>query len=185
LSTSLSSFSDLFLIDTSTLETIDTGFKNIASVKNAGDSSQAGVNWLRNEHNGWLLLLDNADDPKIDLNKFLPRCNHGNIIITSRNPGLCVYAGSQFRVSDMGKTDAAELLLKISAQESTPTNKEAAVEIVKVSDISTHHSLYPHNSLPGLVLSPSCHYPGWSLHCKVGIPLQLSGTIYNESSSTA
>ncbi|KAJ7903065.1 hypothetical protein B0H13DRAFT_1621271 [Mycena leptocephala] len=92
-------------------------------MKNAGDTPQAGVNWLSNEPNGWLLLLDNADDPKIDLHKFLPRCDHGNIIITSRNPGLCVYAGSQFRVSDMEETDAAELLLKSSAQESTPTTK--------------------------------------------------------------
>jgi hypothetical protein len=60
----------------------------------------------------------------------------------------------------MEETDAAELLLKSSAQVSTPANKEAVVEIVKVSDISTPYPLYSYNCPSGLVLSPSCHYLG-------------------------
>ncbi|KAJ7121115.1 P-loop containing nucleoside triphosphate hydrolase protein, partial [Mycena epipterygia] len=125
-----SHFSDIFLIDTSTMETIETGLKNIATTKCVGSTSQEGLRWLSREHSEWLLFFDNADDPKINLNNFLPHCNHGNILITSRNPGLCVYAGSHSLVSDMEEADAVELLITSAAQEITSHNKELAVGIV-------------------------------------------------------
>ncbi|KAJ7714784.1 hypothetical protein B0H14DRAFT_3014910 [Mycena olivaceomarginata] len=62
----------------------------------------------------------------------MPRCNHGNIVITSRNPGLCVYAECHSQVSDMEETDAVPLLLKSAAQEISPANEPIAAEIVKV-----------------------------------------------------
>ncbi|KAJ7201837.1 hypothetical protein GGX14DRAFT_300787, partial [Mycena pura] len=79
----------------------------------------------------WLLLFDNADEPGIDLNKFFPQCNHGNIIITTRNPGLCVYAGANTHVDDMEEPDAVVLLLKGAALENTPRNRVVATAIVK------------------------------------------------------
>ncbi|KAJ7446596.1 hypothetical protein FB451DRAFT_1375880 [Mycena latifolia] len=57
---------------------------------------------------------------------------HGNIIITSRNSGLCVYAGSHCAVSDMEEPDAVDLLLRGAAQDVTDHTKEAAKRIVKV-----------------------------------------------------
>ncbi|KAJ7872885.1 P-loop containing nucleoside triphosphate hydrolase protein [Mycena olivaceomarginata] len=124
-------FSDMFLIDASTMETIATGLKNIAIQKKAGDSWQQALRWLGNERDEWLLFFDNADDPQINLNQYFPKCNHGNILITSRNPGLCVYAGVHFLVSDLEETEAAELLLKSAAQEMTPDNKAISTQIVK------------------------------------------------------
>ncbi|KAF7340783.1 Nephrocystin-3 [Mycena sanguinolenta] len=41
-----SNFSDVFFIDTSTIATIDTGLKNIAIMKHAGDSLEEGLLWL-------------------------------------------------------------------------------------------------------------------------------------------
>ncbi|KAJ7318428.1 hypothetical protein DFH08DRAFT_673355, partial [Mycena albidolilacea] len=79
----------------------------------------------------WLLLFDNADDPKLNLNDFLPLCNHGNIVMTSRNPELRVYAGSSSVVSDMETTDAVTLLLTSAKEENISTNQEIAAEIVK------------------------------------------------------
>jgi hypothetical protein len=79
------------------------------------------------------MFYDNTDDPKLNLNSFLPQCTHGNIIITTRNPGLCVYAGANSAVSDMEKIDAVELLLKSAAQESSLATERIAAEIVKVS----------------------------------------------------
>ncbi|KAJ6554343.1 hypothetical protein B0H19DRAFT_994749, partial [Mycena capillaripes] len=113
----LSSFTDKILLDASTTETIDTGLKNIATKKNTGSSSQDALRWLATHHEEWLLLFDNADDPKINLNNFLPPCSHGNILITSRNPVLCVYSGSHSHVTDMEETDAVALLLKSATQE--------------------------------------------------------------------
>ncbi|KAJ7106955.1 hypothetical protein C8R44DRAFT_322986 [Mycena epipterygia] len=129
---SSSHFSNTFFIDTSTVETIDTGLKNIALANNAGSTSQDALEWLRNKPDEWLLFFDNADDPKLNLNKFLPRCNHGNIVITSRNPELRGYAGAHHLVSDMEETDAVLLLLKSAAQDATPQNEQTAAAIVKV-----------------------------------------------------
>ncbi|KAJ7843325.1 hypothetical protein B0H14DRAFT_2208845, partial [Mycena olivaceomarginata] len=75
-------------------------------------SAQHGLLWLTTEVKEWLLIFDNADDPSMDLNDFIPECNYGNIIITSRNPGLRVYTGLRSLVSDMKEEDAVALLLK-------------------------------------------------------------------------
>ncbi|KAJ7703594.1 hypothetical protein B0H17DRAFT_891434, partial [Mycena rosella] len=93
---------------------------------------QDALQWLKSKPDEWLLFLDNADDPKIDLNKYFPQCNHGNIIITSRNPGLCVYASSHSAVSDMEESDAFNLLLRSAAQDTTDPNKTIAADSVKV-----------------------------------------------------
>jgi hypothetical protein len=82
------------------------------------------------------VFYDNTDDPKLNLNSFLPQCSHGNIIITTRNPGLCVYAGAQSAVSDIEKDDAMALLLKSAAQNISPANERMAAQIVKVGRIS-------------------------------------------------
>ncbi|KAJ7897516.1 P-loop containing nucleoside triphosphate hydrolase protein [Mycena leptocephala] len=126
-----SRFSDIFFIDTSTIATIDTGLKNIAVVKDSGDSQRDGLLWLTSKAEEWLLFFDNADDPSINLNDFIPQCTHGNIIITSRNPGLCVYTRAHSRVSDMEEEDAVPLLLKSAAQEATIGTEQIAREIVK------------------------------------------------------
>ncbi|KAF7357315.1 FabD/lysophospholipase-like protein [Mycena sanguinolenta] len=123
-------FSDIF-IDTSTIATIDIGLKNIAIIKGCGDSAEEGLLWLTSQAQGWLLLFNNADDPTINMQDFFPECDHGNIIITSQNPGLCVYAGSDSLVSDMEEKDAVLLLLKSAAQRVTATAEQIAAEIVK------------------------------------------------------
>ncbi|KAF8119870.1 P-loop containing nucleoside triphosphate hydrolase protein [Mycena galopus ATCC 62051] len=125
------SFTDKFLVDASSTETIETGLKAIATVKEIGNSSQEALKWLATRDQQWLLFFDNADDPKLDLNKFFPKCNHGNIIITSRNPNLRVY-GAHSQVSDMEEADAVALLLKSAAQEPSVLNELLAAEIVKV-----------------------------------------------------
>jgi hypothetical protein len=127
------SFTDKFFLDGSTVETIDNGLRNIASVKNVGKLSQDAMRWLVNTQEDWLLFYDNVDDPKIDLNRFIPQCNHGNIIITTRNPALRGYAGAHYAVSDMEETDAVTLLLKSAGQDILPASERIAAAIVKVS----------------------------------------------------
>ncbi|KAJ6547806.1 hypothetical protein DFH09DRAFT_1087554 [Mycena vulgaris] len=114
-----------------TAETIDTCLKNIAATHNTGNTAQEALEWLSSRPAEWLLFFDNADDPQINLNKFLPQCKHGNILITSRNPRLRGYAGSHSLVSNMEETDAVALLLKSCAEDITPRKTELATEIVK------------------------------------------------------
>ncbi|KAJ6459287.1 hypothetical protein C8R45DRAFT_555544 [Mycena sanguinolenta] len=123
-------FKDQLLLDASTMETIQTGLRNIITAKEAGTASQDALAWFVGRHEDWLLFFDNADDPEINLNQFIPRCNHGNIIITSRNPNLQVY-GAHSQVSDMEEPDAVALLLKSGQQEVSASNKLLAQNIVK------------------------------------------------------
>ncbi|KAF8185237.1 P-loop containing nucleoside triphosphate hydrolase protein [Mycena galopus ATCC 62051] len=123
-------FTDIFLIDASTPDTIDIILRDIALSK-AENTSQDALRWLRTPHDEWLLLYDNADDPNINLNLFLPQCDHGNIIIASRNPALRVYAGSHTVVSKMEEADAVNLLLKSAAQEITPHSEMLAAAIIQ------------------------------------------------------
>ncbi|KAJ7857869.1 hypothetical protein B0H13DRAFT_1902114 [Mycena leptocephala] len=114
-----------------TIATIDAGLKNIAIMKESGNSQQDGLLWLTSRVEEWLLVFDNTDDPSINLNDFIPQCNHGNIIITSRNPGLHIYAGSRSLISDMEAEDAVALLLKSAVQQTTIGTEQIAAEIVK------------------------------------------------------
>ncbi|KAJ7120176.1 hypothetical protein C8R44DRAFT_921195 [Mycena epipterygia] len=126
----IQSFTDIFFIDSSSVDTIDTGLKNIAKTKTVGESSQDALEHLRSKQAEWLLFFDNADDPKLNLNDYFPRCDHGNILITSRNPGLGVYASAHSPVSDMEKMDAVDLLLRSAIQETTDHNRTTAGQIV-------------------------------------------------------
>ena len=45
----------------------------------------------------WLIILDNADDPRLSLTEFIPKCNHGSILITTRNPLLAALAPNNHR----------------------------------------------------------------------------------------
>ncbi|KAJ7808070.1 hypothetical protein B0H14DRAFT_2525479 [Mycena olivaceomarginata] len=137
---SSSRFSNIFFIDTATIATIEIGLKNTAVMKNFGNSPQDGLLWLTSNIEGWPLFFDNADDPSLNLNDFIPQCNHGNIIITSQNPGLRVY-GSHSLVSDMEEKDAVALLLKSAAQVATIHTEQIAVEIVKVRQLSLENDL--------------------------------------------
>ncbi|KAF7371427.1 FabD/lysophospholipase-like protein [Mycena sanguinolenta] len=118
-------FTEQFLLDASTTETIQNSLKNI--------TSQDALTWLAGKYENWLLFFDNADDPTITLNQFFPRCNHGNIIITSRNPSLQMY-GTSFQVSDMEESDAVALLLNSSQQEVSASNQLLAQAIVKYAE---------------------------------------------------
>ncbi|KAJ6564848.1 P-loop containing nucleoside triphosphate hydrolase protein [Mycena capillaripes] len=128
-----SHFTDKIFVDASTTETIETGLKTIAAVKNVGNSSQEALQWLATKSEEWLLFFDNADDPNLNLNGFLPPCNHGNVIITSRNPELRGYGGSFSFVTDMDEDEAVAVLLQSARCNISPANEGIAAEIVKVS----------------------------------------------------
>ena len=126
------SFTDQLLVDASNSDTIEAGLKNIAVAKQTGNSWQEALIWLAGKHEDWLLLLDNADDPTINLNQWFPKCNYGNIIITTRNHSARIH-GAHSEVSNMEESDAMALLLRSAQCETSATNERLAAEIVKVS----------------------------------------------------
>ncbi|KAJ7260235.1 hypothetical protein C8J57DRAFT_1720189 [Mycena rebaudengoi] len=126
-------FIDVFFIDASTGDTIQAGLKNIALTRFLGNDHEDALLWLTSSTAEWLLIFDNADDPKLNLFNFFPQSNRGNILITSRNPQLCLHApDAHHRISDLEQETAVQLLLVSAAQPATSETEKLATKIVKV-----------------------------------------------------
>ncbi|KAJ7061436.1 hypothetical protein C8F01DRAFT_1057929 [Mycena amicta] len=133
ISDSGSRFTDQFKINASSEEAIEMGYKQISLAKNLGDTAEAAQTWLKTSQDEWLLLFDNADEVDLDLGAYLPKCNHGNILITSRNPQLWIYTGPDkkiIEVSNLVVDDAVALLLTCAGLD-IGNHKTHAVAVVK------------------------------------------------------
>jgi hypothetical protein len=96
--------------------TLTEGFVEIARVlqlplKEEQDQNkvvEAVKQWLAN-HDGWLLILDNADDLNLT-SAFLPPMERGHLLLTTRDAATGSLAN--FEVDKMGKRESMELLLQ-------------------------------------------------------------------------
>jgi hypothetical protein len=78
----------------------------------------------------WMLILDNADDPDIDLFPHFPLGDRGTILITSRNPECRIHATAGVcELGRMEEEEATTLMLKTVGHEDL--SDEAAREIAK------------------------------------------------------
>ncbi|KAJ6535505.1 P-loop containing nucleoside triphosphate hydrolase protein [Mycena capillaripes] len=126
-------FSEIFYIDATSEQTIEMDLQAISPAA-VGKSVAATLRWLAGKPEEWLLFFDSADNAKLDLSKFFPSCTFGNILITTRNQGLCTYTSVDgvSKVSDMDPDDAKELLFRLSHQVRTNDQEKLALTIVKV-----------------------------------------------------
>jgi hypothetical protein len=133
-------FTDVFFLDASTADTIQVGFKNIALTRSIGNDHEDASLWLASCSTEWLLIFDNADDPKLNLFNFFPQSTRGNILITSRNPQLRVHApDAHHKISDLEEEAAVQLLLASAAEPATSENEMLAAGIVKVFVMDIFH----------------------------------------------
>jgi hypothetical protein len=129
-----SSFSDVFFIDATTAQTIDTDLKDIALGKEIGENANDTIIWLAGKCEDWLLLFDNTDDTTLNLSPFFPSCSHGNILITSRNHETLIHApGFNYNVGSLTPEDARELSLGIIKPVLTDETHVLVELIIKVS----------------------------------------------------
>ena len=69
--------------------------------------------WLSSVPESWALIMDNADDPCLDLSPYFPVGNRGVILITSRNPECTVHATvGSYELGAMNEDEAVTLMLK-------------------------------------------------------------------------
>ncbi|KAH8833157.1 hypothetical protein DL96DRAFT_710944 [Flagelloscypha sp. PMI_526] len=125
-------FTEIFFLDASDQVSLETGFKSIAQAKGMGESLEDGLRYLHMRSDEYLLFLDNADDPKLDLGQYLHR-RHGNVLITTRNPHIGDLAPDcHCEIGRLDEVDATKLLLRgVKAPESVDRDAYAA-EIVEV-----------------------------------------------------
>lgn len=91
--------------------------------------------WLANSPESWLLILDNADEPSLDVLSYLPAGSRGTIIITTRNPELkSLETVGSCELAGMGADDAVSLFFKASGlkMETEGKSMELAVSIVTI-----------------------------------------------------
>ena len=88
----------------------------------------------------WLLIIDNADDPKTDYSKYIPPGKKGDILLTTRNPECEQYqtVGSEI-LEDLEPELAKKLLLRAAsvAKEQWKEKDKAAEAVVNVLGIHT------------------------------------------------
>ena len=116
----LSSFYGVFFIDASSASRAEQGFSAIAERCQVGNSMENFKRWLTNLAEDWLLIIDNADDPSLDILPYFPPSCRGTVIVTTRNPDCEIHATAGSRnIGAMGREEAISLLLKASGEQET------------------------------------------------------------------
>ena len=96
----------------------------IAQANNASQetkpSATSALQWISKKAN-WLIVYDSADGHYSVVEKFLPPGNGGNVLITSRNPGLkrITLDKNSLEVLDMTIEEGISLLLKSAMLDGT------------------------------------------------------------------
>ncbi|CAE6467838.1 unnamed protein product [Rhizoctonia solani] len=135
---------EVIFIDASTQESVEKALRDVAVAKQVGDMYTAGLQWLECCHEPWLLILDNADDPSLPIRDYIPRGNHGSIIITTRLYGMVSLAQgvhSNCSVSSMGTDDALALLLKAAQTQGQTIISKEMNEALKLLQELGHFAL--------------------------------------------
>jgi tetratricopeptide (TPR) repeat protein len=111
----VASFWGIFWIDGSTYENAKHTFSEIAKMGGAEPNENAAKSWLASQQRPWMLLIDNADNPDIDVTRYFPGGERGVILMTTRNPSNKVHGtvGTRFyHFEKLENDDASDLLLK-------------------------------------------------------------------------
>ncbi len=122
----------VWFFDATSDATLASDFKKLGKAAGIGESVNDVRDFLERMQEDWLFIFDNADDPKIELSKYIPQCNHGNIIITSRLTEVNQMAspGAHLDFFDLEQSEAVNLLLKHAHQDSDNNNQQLASDIV-------------------------------------------------------
>ena len=120
-------FWGLFWVDVSSEALAVSGFLDIANrLQIPAQTLDEARQGLANVHEPWLLILDNADDPHVDYQRFLPTGSSGVVILTSRNHECHQYATEKHITLDrLSDDEARELLLRVAC---VPLDQQQTLE---------------------------------------------------------
>jgi tetratricopeptide (TPR) repeat protein len=120
----------VYFLDASSKETLETDLQTL--VQSQSDIYTDALLWFSNTKRDWLVIMDNADDPSLELAQFLPRCTHGHVIITTRNHFRKILAPkSTYYVDALPLDESTILLLDISGYEDNVVNRELSENIAR------------------------------------------------------
>ncbi|CAJ2500089.1 Uu.00g029420.m01.CDS01 [Anthostomella pinea] len=111
----------VFWIDCTTEVTAEAGFATLGQRAGKGQEIGAGQDWLSRSPDPWLLILDNANDPEMELANFIPPTGNGHILITTRNPNAKIYSTlGSLHFKGMDPEEAITLFLRLAYPDSAP-----------------------------------------------------------------
>ena len=108
------SFWGVFWVDVSSKSTAVAGYLRISNVLGSPvQNIDDACHLLSNIKHTWLLVLDNADDPDTDYERYFPSGNRGAILLTSRVPECIVYNTVGYeQLASLSSTECLTLLLR-------------------------------------------------------------------------
>lgn len=137
----------MLFVDASSEATIIQGFAEIAKscklqTGDTGTSSNTSYesirSWLNNVPETWLLVLDNADDPDLPLEKYMPSSSRGSILLTTRQAPIDVelkWSLSALSLQPFSIHEAQELFLRIvKLERPSPNELDCVNKILYRSD---------------------------------------------------
>ncbi|KAG8756455.1 hypothetical protein FRC14_003048 [Serendipita sp. 396] len=120
----------VFFVDASSEASLQADMDTL--LRSQSDSYNNASVWLENGIKDWLLIIDNADDPSLKLSRFLPRCTHGHVVITTRDATRKVLAPrSTHAVDVLSMEDSITLILVASGSEDNESNRTVARDIAE------------------------------------------------------
>jgi Tetratricopeptide repeat len=107
-------FWGVFWVDVSTTYLAESAFLDIASqLQIPAQTWEDGRQGLANTQHPWMLVLDNADDPRVDYQRYIPAGPSGMVMLTLRNEQCKRYATKKYIPLDgLSDIEARELLLR-------------------------------------------------------------------------
>ena len=103
-------------------------FAKIGRLGGLEATKSAGKYWLSQPDTPWLLVIDNVDNPELDLPSLFVQGRKGHILVTTRNPDFRRHATvGSVELKGVQKRDALHLLLK---RADVPRPWDAATEII-------------------------------------------------------
>ncbi|KAI1211995.1 TPR-like protein [Annulohypoxylon truncatum] len=130
-------FWGVFWVDVSSDSTAKSGLVAIAKLLGSNgtevDDARRQLSNVDPKH-PWLLILDNADNPKVDYQQYFPTGTRGAVLITSRNPECQNYAPDGYEdLGSLDKQDCIHLLLQAAKLASeSPTVKSNAENVLEI-----------------------------------------------------
>jgi tetratricopeptide (TPR) repeat protein len=96
------------------METAKQSFSRIGKRGGLAATKSAGKHWLSHLEHLWLLIINNADDPNLDLPSLFPEGERGHILVTTRNPDFRIH-GTVGSAEFKGLEESEALLLLLRA----------------------------------------------------------------------
>ncbi|OCK79674.1 hypothetical protein K432DRAFT_354452 [Lepidopterella palustris CBS 459.81] len=127
-------FWGIFWIDASSRATAQQGFREISRICGVDEDPKVVRQWLSNAPDHWLLIIDNADDPSIDVSEFFPTGNRGSILLTTRNPDFKIHSLASCEFDQMNSDEAVTLFLRATGAEDT-TDEAARKKAMPIAEI--------------------------------------------------